>query len=271
SRTTTTAGNGGYLFTGLVPGTYKVTFSGLPSGYVFTAKDVGANGFDAIDSDADTSTGMTGNYTLQSGDSNLTVDAGAYRPVSVGDFVWDDSNANGIQDAGETGINGVTVALTGTTGAGVAVSLTTTTAGNGGYLFSNLAPGTYTVSINNGQAALNGFTPTTVNAAGTTTANDSHPNPSRTSPSALPSGANHLTVAFGYYKPASLGDYVWLDQNRNGKQDSGEPGVAGVTVTLYTRAGVQVGSPTTTDATGFYKFTGLVPGDYYVVFSTSGA
>ena len=101
----------------------------------------------AIDSDADTSTGMTGNYILQSGDSNLTVDAGAYRPASLGDFVWDDLNGNGKQDAGEPGINGVTATLTGTDGLGNAVSLTTTTAGNGGYLFTGLVPGTYKVTF----------------------------------------------------------------------------------------------------------------------------
>jgi hypothetical protein len=30
----------------------------------------------------------------------------------IGNFVWEDKNANGVQDAGENGINGVTVKLT---------------------------------------------------------------------------------------------------------------------------------------------------------------
>jgi len=38
---------------GLTPGVYHVGFTG-PSGYTFTTQDVGANGFDAIDSDANT-------------------------------------------------------------------------------------------------------------------------------------------------------------------------------------------------------------------------
>ncbi|MBK9151773.1 MAG: hypothetical protein IPM26_12610 [Saprospiraceae bacterium] len=44
------------------------------------------------------------------------MDAGYYRPATIGDFVWDDKNANGVQDAGEPGIPGLTVTLSGTAG-----------------------------------------------------------------------------------------------------------------------------------------------------------
>ena len=50
---------------------------------------------------------MTGPYTLASGETNLTVDAGFYRPASLGDYVWEDLNRDGQQDDGEPGINGV--------------------------------------------------------------------------------------------------------------------------------------------------------------------
>ena len=44
--------------------------------------------------------------------NNLTADFGYYvRPAAVGNFVWLDSNGNGIQDAGEPGIDGVLVSL----------------------------------------------------------------------------------------------------------------------------------------------------------------
>ncbi len=61
----------------------------------------------------------------------------------------------------------------------------------------------------------------------------------------------------------SIGDYVWLDNNRNGQQDTGEPAVPGMTVELWLNS-AKVTS-TTTDATGYYAFTDLLPGTDYVV------
>ena len=75
---TTTGSNGEYLFTNLAPDQYLVTFSDLPPGYVFTTPNVGD---DTSDSDADPLTGTTGIYVLNLGDSNMTVDAGAYLPI----------------------------------------------------------------------------------------------------------------------------------------------------------------------------------------------
>ena len=75
--TTTTDASGLYGFSGLTPGGYSVQFV-LPSGYAFTLQNQGAN--DATDSDANTTTGMTGCYTLAPGETNLTVDAGLFQP-----------------------------------------------------------------------------------------------------------------------------------------------------------------------------------------------
>ena len=66
---------------------------------------------------------------------------------------------------------------------------------------------------------------------------------------------------------ASLGDYVWEDLNKNGKQDPGEPGVDGVKVSLYQCDGTFVAEQFTANG-GLYLFTGLAPNmHYYVVFS----
>jgi hypothetical protein len=63
----------------------------------------------------------------------------------------------------------------------------------------------------------------------------------------------------------SIGDYVWHDVNLNGVQDSGEMGIANVTVKLYKSDDTLI-STTWTNSSGFYIFTGLEPGDYYVQF-----
>ncbi|WP_344846142.1 SdrD B-like domain-containing protein [Celeribacter arenosi] len=69
---TTTDADGKYLFENLDAGNYSVGFSEI-DGFDFTSQDVGD---DASDSDADTTTGLTGTYTLAIGEANLTVDAG---------------------------------------------------------------------------------------------------------------------------------------------------------------------------------------------------
>ncbi|MGB5051270.1 MAG: SdrD B-like domain-containing protein, partial [Caldilineaceae bacterium] len=74
------------------------------------------------------------------------------------------------------------------------------------------------------------------------------------------------------YKSGSIGDFVWWDINKDGRQDPGEPGINDVTVRLFTNP-FCTGSPTTTVNTanggspakdGFYEFTGLGAGTYCV-------
>jgi hypothetical protein len=71
-----------------------------------------------------------------------------------------------------------------------------------------------------------------------------------------------------------LGDFVFNDLNGNGIQDTGEPGIAGVTVVLMspgndgiigTGDDTTVGT-TTTDTNGLYHFAGITPGSYYIHF-----
>ena len=264
--TTTTNGVGEYLFSNLVPGTYKLTFT-TPGGYTTTGQDLG--GDDTKDSDVNPSTGMTINEVLTSGENNLTYDAGYYQPASIGNFVWNDLDGNGVQNAGEPGISGVSVTLTGTTGTGASVTLTTTTNGVGEYLFSNLVPGTYKLTF----TTPGGYTTTGQDLGGDDT-KDSDVNPSTgmTINEVLTSGENNLTYDAGYYQPASIGNFVWNDQDGNGIQNAGEPGISGVTVTLTgtTGAGVSVTLTTTTNGVGEYLFSNLVPGTYKLTFTTPG-
>ena len=54
--------------------------------------------------------------------------------------------------------------------------------------------------------------------------------------------------------PLEIGNYVWEDTNQDGIQDAGEPGIAGVTVQLYSNTGV-LEATTTTDTDGQYYFS----------------
>ncbi|PWD50308.1 hypothetical protein C8046_06185 [Serinibacter arcticus] len=66
---------------------------------------------------------------------------------SIGDRVWFDANADGLQSEGESGVAGVPVTLTGTDVDGNAVTLATVTGADGSYLFADLASGTYVVTF----------------------------------------------------------------------------------------------------------------------------
>jgi LPXTG-motif cell wall-anchored protein len=66
---------------------------------------------------------------------------------SIGDYVWNDVNGNGLQDAGEPVVPGFPVSLSGTDVDGNVITRTTTTDANGNYLFDGLPSGDYTVTF----------------------------------------------------------------------------------------------------------------------------
>ena len=272
--TTTTDNTGAYSFENLEPGDYSVEFV-LPADYQFSPKDAGA---DDVDSDADTATGKTDITTLVSGENDPTWDAGMYKLASLGDYVWEDSNADGVQDAGEPPISGVTVKLYkdadgdgvaepgGDDGASIA---TDTTDANGIYGFEDLEPGAYFVEFTK-PSGFDKASPSTPGAASDPTDSDADETTGLTDVTTLVSGENDPTWDAGFYKLASLGDLVWFDLNEDGVQDAGEPGIDGVTVTLKDANGNTAGT-TITDANGAYSFDDLEPGDYTVVFTKPGS
>ena len=144
--TTTTDASGFYEFTALPPGTYAVQFdlTSISDDCYPTVPNADGNADDERDSDADPDSGITHTVTLTNeGDHNDTLDMGLVAPLNeLGDFVWKDRNANGIQDAGEPGIEGIRVYLLDAGGAQIDQ---TTTDATGHYLFTQLEAGTYSV------------------------------------------------------------------------------------------------------------------------------
>ncbi len=188
----------------------------------------------------------------------------------IGNYIWLDENGDGVQDAGEPGIPGVVVELKDSAGNVIA---TTTTDANGGYIFTDLLPGDYTVTVLSGLPA--GLEPTYDEDSGTA-------GPDQSTVVTVASGDEHMTADFSYNYNTSaetdtpsmadtgaIGDHIWNDADGDGVQDPGESGIAGVTVNLYTDPdgdGVYdtLAGTTTTDATGNYIFDGLPPAAYVV-------
>ncbi len=233
-----------------------LTIDGAPAGEIDKPGDVGVD-FDAPN---DTS-------------SDTTVDFGFVpltpAPASLGDKVWIDSNANGVQDDGEDPVADVTVYLRNADGDTIA---TTTTDDAGMYGFGDLAPGDYQVCFDLDTIPAD-HEVTTANAGGDDAADsDADASTGCTPVVTLAAGENNPTLDLGVTPSitappatASLGDKVWFDANENGVQDDDEDPVANVTVYLRNADGDTIATTTTDDA-GMYGFGGLEPGDYRVCF-----
>src|SRR5262249_15357818 len=170
-----------------------------------------------------------------------------------------DAGNDGARRAGDPGIGGVTVTLTGRDDRGNAVSLSTTTGDDGSYAFTGLRPSDaacYTVT--EGPVAAP-YLDGKANGGdrGGVVAHDAV-----TSVTVSP-GASGKGYDFGELLPGSVGGAVFEDVNGDGLRQDGETGLAGVAVHLLDRAG-NVVSATTTGADGRYSFTGLTPGTYRV-------
>ncbi|MDD9717145.1 SdrD B-like domain-containing protein [Dinoroseobacter sp. PD6] len=270
--TTQTDDTGGYSFTGLDAGTYAVRFAPDATGKTFVAQDVGN---DADDSDVDPTTGTTGPITLMAGEDKTDVDAGVEDPgtASVGDTVWFDANGNGLLDGGESGVSGVSVTLTGAGADGVLgtaddTSVTDVTDGNGEYLFEGLDAGSYKVTFD--ASTTGGLVFTTEGAAADDAVDgdsDADATTGMTEAFELSIGEAERDIDAGLVDPgtATLGGRYFCDDDKDGLEDSGEPGLAGLTVELLDAAG-NVVDDTTTGADGSYLFTGLEAGTYSVRF-----
>ena len=139
-------------------------------------------------------TKQTGTYNLVVGGDDFTVDAGLIlpsgsEPASLGDTVWHDTNADGIQDASETGIAGVTVNLYDSSGNRVTTTITNS---SGNYEFVNLIPGDYIVEF----VSPTGYSSSPQGTSGGNNDSDADPTTGRTDTISLSSGENNPCLLY---------------------------------------------------------------------------
>ncbi len=280
----TTDENGNYSFTGLADSNYFVCFdlTTVPPGYTPTTANNQAD--DSVDSDADANGQTPPTGALTAGQFDFTLDMGIVSTsnVSVGDTVWYDDNANGLQDAGEGGVPGVSVELyaAGDVCGTDTPLMVTVTGGDGSYLFSGLPSGAYFVCFDVSTIP-GGFEVTGQNVGGDDTIDsDADPTTGATAVTGtIPANGSDLTLDMGVRQTdpglVSVGDHVWYDDDQDGVQDPDEMGVPGVTAVLHpaTDADCTVPSAITdvTDEQGNYLFAAQPPGDYFVCFDLATA
>ena len=255
--TAVTDAKGKYSFSGLPLGEYTVSVVDPTSGPLAGTKPTEA---------------YTGRYKTtadvtiaEATGSVIDVNFGFVKPASVGDYTWMDVNRDGLQDADEPALPGVTVTLTRADGSAVTdasgnpVAAVTTDA-NGKYVFENLLPGDYKVSFQ----APAGYEATTSEAGDDRAADSNGASASVT----LAQGQTDDTIDFGAVGTGVIGDQLFVDVNQNGGNapDAGDKVLPGVKVTLTWTGpgGITRTYETTTDADGKYKFENLLPGEYKV-------
>ncbi|EGQ3508915.1 YSIRK-type signal peptide-containing protein [Staphylococcus pseudintermedius] len=173
----------------------------------------------------------------------------------VGNYVWHDSNQNGIQELGEEGVGGVTVEVFDTatnTKVGQAV-----TNADGSYLITNIPNGTYRVEFSN--------IPDQYKVSPSNQGGDDQKDSNGLSSTITVNGKDNLSADLGIYKPTyKIGDYVWYDgtsAETDGIQNNhaAEHPIQDVIVKLYDETGTKLLQETKTNREGYYEFAGLEP------------
>lgn len=216
------------------------------------SQELDENGDTLVDNEIDNNGGDEDDHDVES----VTVLAAA-----LGDYVWYDDDRDGQQDSTETGVPDVIVYLY---DADDNLIGTDTTDADGLYLFDNLPPDDYYVVFDINTLPDN-YNPTASNNGDDTSDSDGD-STGRTQTVTLAMGETNLDIDFGIEPDfASVGDFVWVDEDMDGQQDNGEDGVPGVIVYLNDANGNLIATDTT-DSNGAYLFDELDPGDYFIVF-----
>jgi hypothetical protein len=193
----------------------------------------------------------------------------------VGNFVWLDSNQDGIQDPGEPGIAGVRVTIE-SLDANPPYPMKTDTNGDGEYSFEVSCGVLYSVSVDLSTLPA-GYSPTVITGGGTfdiqrrVDSDSNDPNGAQVIIDQLVPGEGIFddTIDFGFVSgpppcSATMGDRVWYDQNLDGIQNAGEPGVPGVEVHLREAGHTAIVATAYTDGNGDYILGGVLCGGYQI-------
>ena len=273
----TSLGSGVYQITALAAGqneTLNLTFQVDPQytgGPVGNAAEITVDDGDDIDSDPDSGPDSDDLGDGISDDDEDAILIDVLVNGSIGDFVFEDENGNGVQDSNESGIEGITVNLFNINGFLVDSEITDVF---GNYLFQNVPAGNYYIELEIPE----GFANTFPNQGGDDTSDSDLDNSNGLGTTAiinLSAGENDITIDLGINECIQIGETVWFDYNENDLLDPSENGINGIRVELFrqdfngsfvlwdvTYTGHK---PGTASDDGYYKFC-VSPGTYYLRF-----
>ena len=228
-------GDGSYTFDHLLPAWYRVRVTSL-SGWGQTTTNPAD--FQILSNSSLDNSDIAG---LGFGEQ-----LGAGSTTGVSGTVYDDVNGNGASDSGELGLSGWDMSLwDGLNQVGTAQD----TDANGAYEFDNVPPGDYTVCE--------------MSQAGWTTTDGNQEIGAACKDVTVVAGET-ATADFGNFKLMSLGGRKFNDANGNGNTDEDEAHLDGWVIRLYEGYPWSYQSSQTTSGGGYYSFTSVGPGTYYL-------
>ena len=180
---------------------------------------------------------LAASATVQYGAGYALVSGLQYAPGLISGLKFSDSNANGVQDAGEPVLANwpITLTIGGVDTPGL-------TDGTGAFSFSVSTSNSVPYTITEGSVAGYRQTSTPTSFTGS-----------------VGPGETRAGLTFGNQQLSALSGMKFNDVNKNGVKDTGEVGLEGWTISLFNNSGTLT---TTTDATGAYSFANVIPGSY---------
>ncbi len=241
----TTKTDGTYTISGIAPGTINI-YDVIPTGWHATSPVTGIR-----------------SLVLKNGENVTGVNYGNAEPKNstIRGTVFADTNKNGVRDAGEHGLAGITVYVDlNNNGVLDTTDLQTVTTADlyytpsvneaGSYSFAHLASGTY---------AVRQVIPTELNSTPSTQFEHSV---------TMLASENHSGVDFAdVFRLNEIHGVKFDDANGNHVRDPGESGVGGTTIFIDSNRNdvLDAGEVSTVSLSdGSYSFTGLTPGAYVV-------
>lgn len=259
---------GFYAFDFIPEGFYRLRFD-IPTSYTPT---YAFEGTPEVDSDID-SLGETQLFELTADFDAMDLDAGFYRCIPVGEFVWYDFNLNDIRDNFENGINGLEIRLykhdtmVWSLFDTVVTGQKPNTPSEDGYWKLCVPPGIYYVEVDLPSAGLVRVRPNIGSDPERDSDITNYYGPFTTDSFTVVSGQMKCDIGAGFYPTAVVGNKVWLDTNRNGIQNTGEPGVPGVLAEVFEVSTDSLLGSATTDSIGEYYVSNIGRTDIFVRFT----
>ena len=237
--------DGSYLFDGVMPGEYTLTYQ-LPDNTEMAQVVQGGNTLEHAGAET---TGES--FSVAMGENVTCPLVGAVTLGTLEGVAFHDGNANGQQDEGEEALSGVKLLLSGGGNEYEAV-----TASDGSYTISEVRPSEYQLTL----ALPEGY------IASSNTGNlILEPRASQSVAVLWSDLISRQPVTFGAVEPAAISGEIRLDENNNGQSETTERMMIGIRLELVNEHSGETQS-VTSDENGFV-FDTVRPGTYTVRFA----